>query len=263
MYLQFGLRTSLAIVAGSAGLLAIHVWLRDNMLPIGWWDVKPVLSIIYLPLAVWIVLNPSRLRRFGLALFVGCGILQVLWLDLRRPNPSQVMLGPWINYPMAVIAEWLNTAGGKSSFVFRWFVHYGTVADEMSIVYPILIFPLVALRAASSGAPVVAAIGLCLLRIVDWVSSGTLRFGWTPMEVLDINHNPARLAAEWLRGERTGSGTLRLFTWVGALELIVVTITLSGVLIITIQRRRKLPSGLSFDVASCPEDADKAQDLKT
>jgi hypothetical protein len=237
MRLQFQVRTLLIIVGFAAFLFAFHRWCFGGGLRMGWWNLRPYLNLAYTPLIAWIVVHPTRLRRLTPVAVVACFALLVLWADLRRPDPNQVILGELENRPLERVRSWLHQENRSSRLLFRWLVDYGTILDLISLIGPPVALPLLASLKTPRRPSVGVAVTLCLVRILDWLTAGCLKGAWSIAEQLNVYDSPIRAATRLLHGQTGAVGALASLTWVKGSELLVLSVTL-GCLVAVLVRDR-------------------------
>jgi hypothetical protein len=230
--LQIRIGSIIVTLCVCACLLTLYLRTNATGLPFGWWDVRPYLSILYVPIVVWIVVCLNRPRRALLTLAVSGSLLLLLWVDLARPMPNKILLGgEWPRHPMSVLKMWFRGHCG-TWFVVTWFARYGTSCDALSLVYAIIMLCTVSQRRTQSHVPFVLAAVLCVLRIGDWLTSGRVIGNWTTIASLSLDYAPVFLFRNWLDDNRGASEILRLLKPLGVAEFVVPASMLVYVLVL-------------------------------
>src|SRR5262249_55421065 len=157
--------------------------------------------------------------------------------DLRRPPLRPVMVGTWCASPAGAVMEWFYTDyNRRTESLIGWVVRYGTACDALSLIVPVITFPLLVNRRRGRQPLVAAAIVLTLLRVVDWATAARLegtgsKFGW-----LSTANVPAWLVRDWVQGGRTIPELVSGLARVGVAELLVPVFMLGYLLTILLCR---------------------------
>jgi hypothetical protein len=221
---QFGLRlrSLLAAVAISAGLLFLHTRVFATQWERTWWDVKPFLNLIFVPFAVTVLIQskPSSPLVFGTVALTSA--LLVLWLELPRPLPP-ILFGAWTDRPVDVVTAWCcSDRFDATDHLVYWFSTYGALLDLFSMVLLVSLLASLGNRSLAVRLRVVGAIFLCLVRLFDWAISPRLRGGGTPFPWIAADYAPSRGVQAWVWGELSLSGVVSRVTVVGVAELVAL-----------------------------------------
>jgi hypothetical protein len=229
------LRTAAAALGAIVLGLASHKWLKGNVVPFGWWDFRPFLTLLYLPLIIWAHGDQARLRRLVSPICFGCTLLFLMWMELKRPTPP-ILMGEWCPNPIGLVQLWLMARDFPKGFDGSWLIDYGTAFDALSLFYPLLVFPILGRCRTPHQLIAAWAVPVWIMRATDWITSGRMRLGWSIMEFLVVDETPIHLAGDWIAGRKSLPVVLESLGAVRLAELLVLCLTLAYLVVLCVPR---------------------------
>jgi hypothetical protein len=241
-YVQFTVRqmmVAVAIVALGCGSPAI---VHDVAARFNWWQIKPYLNLVLVPLTAIVLVRPSPRRPLIWLVGLTDLFFLTLWLKARRPYQGEILLGTWFDDPTVVVLSDLSGwwyYGEPFSFVANGIrfaycdSNGGLLVDLTCLILLGTLLALLLIRPTTRPFRAFAAAALVWARLYDWLAYPRMRLreGW-PVDpqisfgTLDPREAPCFILDAWFQGGKDIGQVAALIGLWRFLELVVLLLLL-------------------------------------
>ena len=237
----FHLRTQM-IAVGIIATLCV-----DFHPSVSWWQVKPILWFLFIPVLSATLAMGNPRRRVIVAVTTLNALLLLAWYELRRPTEGILIGGEdteYVRHLMRHCYYWPNLGIGH---VLHWVVRRGTIPDLLCLAGSMLMLMAMLVRFVSRRWRILGAMSLTLLATYGWATSkrwgGTEDYqdwkSWSPWHAGD--KTPVHLTQRWLH---EGGGLPTIWRAIGAVRVLelavlaIVFVSLTAVALHAIRQKR-------------------------